>query len=116
MIVASNHVLGAEIHQRTDRNALEVLQEQGVLARDSVCTEVGGTSTGHNQTDEDQTCHPPAHGPGPQSCGQVCWQRTPAVCHGRRGFRLPGADVVMSHAHTSDDSCRTISRAARQRP
>ena len=36
MVVAGDHVLGAEIHQRADRAAIEPLQEHRVLARHAV--------------------------------------------------------------------------------
>ena len=44
MVVAGDHVLGAEIHQRTDRRTVESLQEHGVLARDAMRARRRGTS------------------------------------------------------------------------
>ena len=39
MVVAGDHVLGAQIHQRTDRRTVETLEIHGVLAGDAVRVE-----------------------------------------------------------------------------
>ena len=39
MVVAGDHVLGAEIHERTDRRTVEPLEIHGVLAGDAVGVE-----------------------------------------------------------------------------
>jgi hypothetical protein len=48
MVVAGDHMFGPEIHQRTDRRAVDALQKEGILARNAMRAEVNG-SRGHRQ-------------------------------------------------------------------